>query len=85
MRRDGHHGCDTCGVDRATYQGDEMTKIATLTDDELRARREQILAKLNLSLAELRNRAAHYALVGDEYDAWEQLESIAFLLGETRA
>ncbi|WP_036465576.1 hypothetical protein [Mycolicibacterium iranicum] len=62
-----------------------MTKIATLTDDELRARREQILAKLGLSLTEIRNRAAHYALVGDEHDAWEQLESIAFLLGETRA
>lgn len=62
-----------------------MTKIATLTDDELRARREQILSKLGISLVELRNRAAHYALVGDEHDAWEQLESIAFLLGETRA
>ena len=62
-----------------------MTKIATLTDDQLRARREQIIAKLGTSAEELRNKAAHYALSGDEYDAWEQLESIAFLLGETRA
>lgn len=64
---------------------DGMTKIATLTDDELRARREQIIARLGISVEELRDRAAHYALVGDEHDAWEQLESIAFLLGETRA
>ncbi len=51
----------------------------------LRARREQILAKLGLSRDELRNRATHYAVGGDEYDAWEQLGSIAFLLGETSA
>lgn len=62
-----------------------MTEVATLTDEQLRARREQILEKLGLSRDELRNRAMHYALVGDEYDAWEQLESIAFLLGETSA
>lgn len=62
-----------------------MTKIATLSDDELRARRADILAKLGTGLEEFRNRAKHYALVGEEHEAWEQLESIAFLLGETRA
>lgn len=62
-----------------------MTRIATLTDDELLARREQILDKLDMPLDELRNRAALYALVGDEHEAWEQLKSIAFLLGEPRA
>lgn len=78
---------DTVGATLGTSadrEVDGMTKIATLTDEELRARREQIIARLGISLEELRDRAAHYALVGDEHDVWEQLESIAFLLGETR-
>jgi len=61
-----------------------MTRIATLSDDELRARRAEILEKLGVTFEDLRDRAQHYALVGDEHEAWEQLESIAFLLGETR-
>ena len=62
-----------------------MTKIATLSDDELRARRDVILEKAGMTLTELGDRARSYALVGEEHEAWEQLESIAFLLGETRA
>lgn len=62
-----------------------MTKIATLSDDELRDRRKAILAKLGVSFEDLRDRARSYALVGEEHEAWEQIESIAFLLGETRA
>ncbi|BBY59257.1 hypothetical protein [Mycolicibacterium sarraceniae] len=62
-----------------------MTNTATLSDDELRARRRAILDKLGLTIEELRSRAKSYALVGEEHEAWEQLESIAFLLGETRA
>ncbi|BBX89180.1 hypothetical protein H5U98_29430 [Mycolicibacterium boenickei] len=65
-----------------------MTRIASLTDDELRARRDQIVELLQargISLTDLRNRALHYSLVGDEHDLWEQLSSIAFLLGETSA
>lgn len=62
-----------------------MTKIAALSDAELRARRETILRKLDISLEDLSVRARNYALVGEEHEAWEQLESIAFLLGETRA
>jgi hypothetical protein len=62
-----------------------MTKIATLSDAQLRERRDDILPKLGVSLDDLRERAETYALVGEEHEAWEQLESIAFLLGETRA
>jgi hypothetical protein len=60
-------------------------KIATLSmsDEQLRARREEILSKLDLSMDELRARAERYALVGDEYEAWEELGSIAYLLAET--
>lgn len=61
-----------------------MTKMATLSDDELRKRRATILERLGVSSEELRERAERYALVGDEHEAWEQLESIAFLLGENR-
>ena len=61
-----------------------MTNHATLSDTELRERRDAILRKLDVSLEDLRDRAKSYALVGEEHDAWEQLESIAFLLGETR-
>jgi hypothetical protein len=62
-----------------------MTKIGTMSDAELRERRESILRKLNVSLEDLRGRATNYALMGDEHEAWEQLESIAFLLGEASA
>ena len=63
-----------------------MTKIATLSDAELRERREAIFGEgSNVSLYDLRYRAKSYALVGEEHEAWEQLESIAFLLGETVA
>jgi hypothetical protein len=62
-----------------------MIKIGTVSDTELRERRASILGKLNVSQEDLRQRAANYALVGDEHEAWEQLESIAFLLGETSA
>jgi hypothetical protein len=62
-----------------------MTKIETLSDDQLRARRAAILKRLGVGLEDLRDRAEHYALVGDEHDGWSELESIAFLLGETRA
>jgi hypothetical protein len=61
-----------------------MTRIASLSDDELRARRNEILSRLGVTLEDLRGRANSYALVGEEHEAWEQLESIAFLLGETR-
>ncbi|BBY13833.1 hypothetical protein [Mycobacterium marseillense] len=62
-------------------------KIATLSmsDEELRARREEILSKLGLTLDELRIRADKYVLVGDEYEAWEELESIAYLLADASA
>jgi len=62
-----------------------MTKIASLSDAELRGRREEILNRLGVSIEDLRARARNYALVGEEHDAWEQVESIAFLLGETSA
>jgi hypothetical protein len=78
--------CDTARSHvLAELWGAQMTKIGTLSDAELRQRREAILQKLGVSLNDLRARATNYALLGEEHDAWEQLESIAFLLGETSA
>lgn len=61
-----------------------MTKIASLSDAELRDRRDAILKRLGVSIEDLTARARNYALVGEEHEAWEQVESIAFLLGEKR-
>jgi hypothetical protein len=61
-----------------------MARTEMLSDDELRARRGEILRKFNMTLDDFRDRARDYALVGGEHEAWGQLESIAFLLGETR-
>ncbi len=84
-----HVGCDSGGIGAATHRLEEaMTRIATLSDDELRARRDQLLELLHargISLDDLRNRAIHYSLIGDEHELWEQLSSIAFLPGETSA
>lgn len=85
-----HGRCNTGGVGGAAtgVWVEVMTRIATLSDDELRARRAQIVEALRargISLNDLRNRAVHYSLIGDEHDLWEQLSSIAFLLGETSA
>ena len=59
-----------------------MVRVVSVERDELLARRDEILAKHGLSLTDLADRATQYALVGSEWDAWEELRSIAFLLGE---
>ncbi len=77
-------GATLAGVGAAAAGGirEMMTRIATLSDDELFARRDQIVELLrgrDMSLADLRNREVHYFLIGDEHDLWEPLSSIAFL------
>ncbi|NIL74830.1 hypothetical protein RhoFasB10_00922 [Rhodococcus sp. B10] len=57
-----------------------MTTVTSYTPAELVARRELILAKHGMSLSEFADKASQYALVGDEWQAWEDLESIEFLL-----
>jgi glycine cleavage system regulatory protein len=59
-----------------------MVRVVSVDRDELLTRREEILAEHGLSLADLATRAAQYALVGSEWDAWEELRSIEFLLGD---
>lgn len=59
-----------------------MPHVVELTRDELLERRRRILDRYNLSLDEISERAKSFSLVGDEWDAWEDLNNIAFLLGD---
>lgn len=51
-----------------------------LSRDELLARREEILKRVGADLEEFTARAHSFSLVGEEWDAWDQLQNIAFLL-----
>lgn len=59
-----------------------MSRVVSVSNDELAARRDEILRRLGLSLEELRSRADAGALTGDEWDAWQRLCDIEFLLGD---
>jgi len=57
-----------------------MTRVTNVTEAQLLARRDELLAKHGLSLDEFAERARMYALVGDEWADWDELQSIAYLL-----
>ena len=57
------------------------TRVRELTPAELETRRDEILGRLDVTLEELTRRAETASLVGGEWEAWEELEDIAFLLG----
>jgi hypothetical protein len=59
-----------------------MTRLVNLTRDELLARRDEILRRHRTSLVDLARRAERFELAGDEWAAWDDLQEIAFLLGE---
>lgn len=61
-----------------------VSNVVTLTRRELEARREAILRRLGTTLSDLEGRAAAGSLVGDEWDAWDDLRDIAYLLGDQR-
>ena len=58
----------------------ELTHVVELSRDELLARREEILKRVGADLEEFTARAHSFSLVGEEWDAWDQLQNIAFLL-----
>jgi hypothetical protein len=60
----------------------EMVRVVSVSRDDLLSRRAAILRENGLSLEEFATRAAQYTLIGAERDAWEELRSIAFLLGD---
>lgn len=54
-----------------------------VTREELLARRERVLASLGMRIDEFRERVAHGALSGEEWDAVAELEEIGFLLDDS--
>ena len=59
-----------------------MSQVFEVSREELEDRRRAILARLGTSLDDLRARAESGALVGEEWDALQELRDIAFLLGD---
>jgi hypothetical protein len=60
-----------------------MVRVVQADRQQLEARRAEILARYDVTLDEFAERAAAYALVGDEWDAWDELRGIAFLLNDS--
>lgn len=58
-----------------------MTTVEHVTPEELRERKAAILTRIGMSEDELRERVAEGSLVGDEWLAWNAIESIDYLLG----
>lgn len=59
-----------------------MSRVLETPRDALVARREDILRRLGVSYEDLRARAATYRLVGEEWDAWEEVTEIDYLLND---
>lgn len=56
--------------------------VVTETRHALEARREEILRTLGLTLEEFRSLSDTRTLTGEEWEAREELDEIAFLLAE---
>lgn len=62
-----------------------MTRVVVAERGELERRRAEILARHGVSLEEFAERAARYALVGDELDDWMSCgASPSFLANDRR-
>lgn len=61
-----------------------MAPVIEVTREELLARREQILSSLGIQLEEFYQRAEASELGGAEWAARDDMDTIAFLLGEER-
>ena len=59
-----------------------MSPVVVTDRKSLLERREAILDQLGMSLADFEALAASRSLSGKEWDAREELDEIAFLLGE---
>ena len=57
-----------------------MTRVTNVTEEDLLARRATILERHGISLDEFSERARRYALTGDEWADWDELQGIAYLL-----
>lgn len=59
-----------------------MVRVVSVQRQQLQRCRAELLASYGVTLDQFAERAARYALVGDEWDAWEELRGIAFLLDD---
>ncbi|WP_330272296.1 hypothetical protein OG205_35770 [Lentzea sp. NBC_00516] len=59
-----------------------MTKVVDVTREQLLERREAILKRHDTNLETLSEKAANFELAGEEWEAWDSLQEIAFLLGD---
>lgn len=59
-----------------------MAPVVTVTRDELEERRRALLEELGMSLEEFARLTETGTLTGREFDIKEELDKIAFLLGE---
>ncbi|MER6664312.1 hypothetical protein ABT256_07170 [Amycolatopsis japonica] len=59
-----------------------MAHVEAVTREELQRRRDGILEQLGTDLTTFTERAKTFSLVGDEWDTWDELQNIAFLLGD---
>ena len=59
-----------------------MSRVIPVSREQLETRRDVILRRLDLSLEELRTRAESGSLLGEEWEDWQTICDIAFLLGD---
>lgn len=57
------------------------TKIRRVTEDDLIARRAEILQEVGITSEELEAKVEHGGLTGREWSAWSEIEDIDYLLG----
>lgn len=69
----------------ARGEREQMTRMVSVSREELIAERDALLARLDTTLDEFTHRAHAYALVGSEWEAWSRLQDIDFLLGNDPA
>lgn len=59
------------------------TPVVTVRREDLLRRRAEILKRLGMSLEQFAEISTTHAMSGTEWDAREELDDIAFLLGES--
>lgn len=64
----------------SVYAGGMSTKVRSVTEEELVARRAAILRELGLTSDELDAKVKSGGLVGHEWSAWSEIEDIDYLL-----
>jgi hypothetical protein len=63
-------------------RGHSLAPVIDVTRDKLLKRREELLEHLGMTLDEFSELASTRTLSGDEWEAMEELDGIAFLLGD---